>query len=99
MTSRVEARRSKAARRRGLWPDIKGWRCARGRLSAAGYPERVELRLLCGGGRLKQRGVERGRRGLVKAVAAAVGPPAPAGGPESAGRGPGGPAPGRPQSW
>lgn len=47
----------------------------------------------------KQPGAERGRRCLARAAASVVGPPAPAGGPENAGRGPGGPAPGRPQSW
>lgn len=43
LTSRVEVRRSVAVRGRGLWADIKGWRCARDPLSAAGHLGQAKL--------------------------------------------------------
>lgn len=94
LTSAVETRR----RGRGLRAAIKGPWCAHGRLSAAGYRSGRACR--CGLWRPsklagKGKGLLRPRQGR----AAAVGPPAPASGPKNAGRGPGGPAPGRTPSW
>lgn len=93
VTSRVEARRSGAAGE--VWP-TGGYK----RAAVRARPAQCGWALGAGGvqgallsGRRRQRGVERGRWGLPRAAAAAVGPPAPAGGGQSAGRGPGGTCP------